>query len=60
MDDLIFSQFAPLISDAFKEAFLSQLSYTDIIELLDMQGAVDSSYLEAEETAESNNLASDG
>ena len=37
MDDLIFNQFAPLISDAFKEAFVSQLSFTDIIELLDFE-----------------------
>ena len=36
MDDFDQGQFSHVINDAFKEAFLSQLSYSDIIELLDM------------------------
>lgn len=42
MDDLILTQFTPLINDAFKEAFLSQLSFSDIIEMLDMDGGDES------------------
>ena len=36
IDDYNQGQFSHVINDAFKEAFLSQLSYSDIIELLDM------------------------
>ena len=51
MDDLILTQFTPLINDTFKEAFLSQLSFSDIIEMLDMDGGDESG--EASPTTES-------